>query len=82
MSRQLPVRVYTLFLAFGLSIPSANAQNTIRVPGDQPSIQAGINAAANGDTVLVAPGTYLEDITLLGKSSPTTRGRPRFPAAN
>lgn len=31
---------------------------TIQVPQDQPSIRAGIAAAAAGDTVLVAPGTY------------------------
>ena len=30
----------------------------IHVPGDYPTIQAGINASVNGDTVLIADGTY------------------------
>jgi len=41
---------------------------TIRVPADAPTIQGGINAAMNGDTVLVAPGTYFENISFGGKA--------------
>ena len=34
----------------------------IDVPGDYSTIQAGLNAATQGDTVLVQPGTYVENI--------------------
>ncbi|MCD4732348.1 MAG: T9SS type A sorting domain-containing protein [Bacteroidales bacterium] len=40
----------------------------IHVPGDQPTIQAGINAAMNGDTVLVEDSTYFENIKFMGKA--------------
>jgi len=40
----------------------------IHVPIDQPTIQAGINAANTGDTVLVAEDTYLENINFKGKA--------------
>ena len=40
----------------------------INVPEDQPTIQEGINTAVNGDTVLVQPGTYVENLNYDGKS--------------
>jgi HYDIN/CFA65/VesB family protein/parallel beta helix pectate lyase-like protein len=42
--------------------------NAIYVPVDQGTIQAAINAAANGQTVLVLPGTYFEHVDFLGKA--------------
>jgi parallel beta-helix repeat protein len=44
----------------------------INVPGDAPTIQAGINAASNGDMVLVAPGMYREIINFSGKAITVT----------
>ena len=40
----------------------------INVPADQPTIQQGIDASANADTVLVQPGTYIENINYNGKN--------------
>ncbi len=40
----------------------------INVPADQPTIQAGINTSVDADTVLVQPGTYVENINYNGKN--------------
>lgn len=40
----------------------------VHIPSDFPTIQAGIAAAADGDTVLIAPGEYQENFTLENKT--------------
>ena len=62
-------------LAF--SIPSS--ATTIHVPADQPTIATGLAAAASGDTVLVACGTYLEN-NLIMASGATLRSATGDPA--
>jgi len=58
----------TLFLIFTACLLSSALYSTIiNVPVDQSTIQAGINASANTDTVLVQPGTYVENINFNGK---------------
>jgi len=54
-----------ILLIFLISYLSATI---ISVPQDQPTIQAGIDASTDADTVLVQPGTYFENINFNGKN--------------
>jgi hypothetical protein len=65
-----------------IAVPSSQAA-TINVPAGQPTIQGAINAASNGDTVLVAPGTYPENINFEGKAiTVTSSGGPAVTTIN
>ena len=55
------IAAFLLFLGNG---PAA----TIYVPDDYPTIQDAINASVNDDTIIVRPGTYVENLDFLGKA--------------
>jgi hypothetical protein len=48
--------------------PPPPPSGTIRVPQDYATIQKAVDAAGDGDTILVGPGTYFGGIVISGKS--------------
>jgi len=57
-----------IILIFCILIPFLTFTQIIHIPNDYPTIQHGVNAANNGDTVLVDIGTYYENINFNGKN--------------
>jgi len=63
-----------LIFCFGVSYQCAGA--IINVPSNYSTIQAAINAASNGDIIVVSPGVYNESINFNGKAITVTSINP------
>lgn len=69
-------RVTLALFIVGVASSSTWAGDTLHVPADYPTIQAAIVASNDGDTIVVAPGTYAQPIHFLGKSILITSTNP------
>lgn len=67
MTRRMLTKPILLALAAGITPLSTVQADVLNVPADFPTIQIAINLASAGDEIVVAPGTYFEDIDFLGK---------------
>ena len=62
----------------GLLATPGVAQNVLKVPGQYKTIQAAIDAAQRYDTVLVDPGTYVENLVIKKNIWVKSSGGPYF----
>jgi hypothetical protein len=51
-----------------MQLPWYEQNSIINVPENFPKIQEAINSSVDGDTILVAPGTYYENVNFRGKN--------------
>ncbi len=66
--RRVAGRACVVLAGLSIVFPASSLGATLHVPADHPTIQACIDAAADGDECVVAPGTYHETINFLGKA--------------
>lgn len=80
MKRAMKIR-HGLSLYLGvLLISAAGFGGIIHVPGDYAAIQAALDTATDGDTIIVGQGTYYENINFLGKAVTLRSMDPNDPA--
>jgi pectin methylesterase-like acyl-CoA thioesterase len=59
----IPLLISTVMLTFNIQ-PVKAEPKTIIIPDDYPTIQAAVDAASPGDTIIVRAGTYTEKINV------------------
>jgi hypothetical protein len=60
-----------------LTLTAMSTATTVHIPQDWERIQDGIEAASDGDTIMVATGTYVENLDFIGKSIVVTGTAPK-----
>jgi len=68
-ARKIIICFLALIILFSLVSHSNPVKaGNIRVPEDYATIQAAINAAIDGDVIIISPGTYVENLLIDGKA--------------